>query len=125
MKLSGELPAGQHPRGPRDVPRLRGVHARSGRSGQALRVPSPPVLRVPSRLATEGARVPDSSRMTRRTGLRNAVAAAVALPLLTTAQAAVATRRPRPRLDVMTYNLRFASTEEPNSWAARRPVMRE
>ena len=25
----------------------------------------------------------------------------------------------------MTFNLRFASTTEPNSWAARRPVMRE
>ncbi|MFI0961582.1 endonuclease/exonuclease/phosphatase family protein [Streptomyces sp. NPDC021080] len=68
--------------------------------------------------------MPDSSRPTRRTGLRNAVAAAVALPLLTTAQAS-AGRRPRPRLDVMTYNLRFASTVEPNSWAARRPVMRD
>ncbi|MGW0965841.1 endonuclease/exonuclease/phosphatase family protein [Streptomyces sp. NPDC002516] len=68
----------------------------------------------------------DSSRPTRRRGLRNAVAAAVALPLLTTAQAS-ATRRPRtrPRLDVMTYNLRFASAAEPNSWADRRPVMRE
>ncbi|MFF2361424.1 endonuclease/exonuclease/phosphatase family protein [Streptomyces sp. NPDC058122] len=68
--------------------------------------------------------MPDSRRVARRTGLRNAVAAAVALPLLTTAQAS-ATRRPRPRLDVMTYNLRFASDVEPNSWAVRRPVMRE
>ncbi|MFD5634115.1 endonuclease/exonuclease/phosphatase family protein [Streptomyces sp. NPDC127077] len=68
--------------------------------------------------------MPDSRRVARRTGLRNAVAAAVALPLLTTARAA-ATRRPRPPLDVMTYNLRFASDVEPNSWAVRRPVMRE
>jgi endonuclease/exonuclease/phosphatase family metal-dependent hydrolase len=28
-------------------------------------------------------------------------------------------------LHVMTFNLRFASTREPNSWARRRPVMRE
>ncbi|MEV6015032.1 MULTISPECIES: endonuclease/exonuclease/phosphatase family protein [unclassified Streptomyces] len=68
----------------------------------------------------------DSSRPTRRRGLRNAVAAAVALPLLTTAQASATRRtRPRSRLGVMTYNLRFASTAEPNSWADRRPVMRE
>ncbi|MEV6196326.1 endonuclease/exonuclease/phosphatase family protein [Streptomyces sp. NPDC051920] len=70
--------------------------------------------------------MPDSRRVTRRTGLRNAVAAAVVLPLLTQARAS-ATRRPgpRPRLDVMTYNLRFASDVEPNSWPVRRPVMRE
>lgn len=70
--------------------------------------------------------MPDYRRVTRRTGLRNAVAAAVALPLLTQARAS-ATRRPgpRPRLDVMTYNLRFASDVEPNSWPVRRPVMRE
>ncbi|WP_326789320.1 endonuclease/exonuclease/phosphatase family protein [Streptomyces sp. NBC_00151] len=70
--------------------------------------------------------MPDSSRVTRRAGIRNAVAAAVALPLLTTARASATRRpRPRPRLDVMTYNLRFASAVEPNSWAVRRPVMRE
>ncbi|MEV8034493.1 endonuclease/exonuclease/phosphatase family protein [Streptomyces sp. NPDC086182] len=75
--------------------------------------------------------MPDSSGVTRRTGLRTAVAAAVAMPLLTRAQASVASAtrrthpRPRPRLDVMTYNLRYASTVEPNSWAVRRPVMRE
>ncbi|MFJ6834236.1 endonuclease/exonuclease/phosphatase family protein [Streptomyces sp. NPDC091209] len=72
----------------------------------------------------------DSSRVTRRTGLRTAVAAAVSMPLLTTAQAAATRRarhrpRARPHLDVMTYNLRYASTAEPNSWAVRRPVMRE
>ncbi|MFE1289389.1 endonuclease/exonuclease/phosphatase family protein [Streptomyces sp. NPDC058751] len=70
--------------------------------------------------------MPDSRGVTRRTGFRHAVAAAAALPLLTTARAS-ATRRPRlrSRLDVMTYNLRFASGVEPNSWALRRPVMRE
>ncbi|WP_405917805.1 endonuclease/exonuclease/phosphatase family protein [Streptomyces sp. NBC_00728] len=68
--------------------------------------------------------MPDSSRVTRRAGPRTAVAAAAAMPLLTTAQAS-ATRSGRPRLDVMTYNLRYASTAEPNSWAVRRPVMRE
>ncbi|MET9410579.1 endonuclease/exonuclease/phosphatase family protein [Streptomyces sp. NPDC002935] len=68
--------------------------------------------------------MPNSIRVTRRMGLRTVVAAAVALPLLTTAHAS-ATWRARPRLDVMTFNLRYASTVEPNSWAVRRPVMRE
>ncbi|MET8976667.1 endonuclease/exonuclease/phosphatase family protein [Streptomyces sp. NPDC004539] len=78
--------------------------------------------------------------VTRRTGLRTAVAAAVAVPLLGTVGASQAhvdragspgpSVRPRPvqpapPLKVMTFNLRFASTREPNSWAARRPVTRE
>ncbi|WP_373682241.1 MULTISPECIES: endonuclease/exonuclease/phosphatase family protein [Streptomyces] len=57
-------------------------------------------------------------------GRRTALAVAIALPLLTTAQASATRRADRP-LDVMTFNLRFASTTEPNSWAVRRPVMRE
>src|SRR5690349_12101453 len=112
MKLSGTLLAGQHPmdRGTLHGPAaFTAVPVPSGRLSGFL--PPPLVVRTPSRPATEGARVPDSSRPTRRTGLRNAVAAAVALPLLTTAQVS-AGRRPRPRLDVMTYNLRFASTVE-------------
>ncbi|MGW3663149.1 endonuclease/exonuclease/phosphatase family protein [Streptomyces sp. NPDC005141] len=68
--------------------------------------------------------MPVSSRVTRRVGLGAVVAAALAMPLLTTALAS-ATWRARPRLDVMTFNLRYASTAEPNSWAVRRPVMRE
>ncbi|WP_405884766.1 MULTISPECIES: endonuclease/exonuclease/phosphatase family protein [unclassified Streptomyces] len=56
--------------------------------------------------------------------LRTVVAAALAVPLLTTASAS-ASRRGGRRLAVMTFNLRFASTAEPNSWAVRRPVMRE
>ncbi|WP_369244654.1 endonuclease/exonuclease/phosphatase family protein [Streptomyces sp. R41] len=66
----------------------------------------------------------NSTRVTRRMGLRTAAAAAIAMPLLSTAQAS-ATRHGGRRLDVMTFNLRFASGAEPNSWKARRPVMRE
>lgn len=66
----------------------------------------------------------NTRRVTRRMGLRTVVAAAVAVPLLTTASAS-ASRRGGHRLEVMTFNLRFASTAEPNSWVARRPVMRE
>lgn len=67
--------------------------------------------------------MPNAKRVTRRTGLKTVVAAAVALPLLSTASAS-ATGRADLRLEVMTFNLRFASTTEPNSWAARRPVTR-
>ncbi|WP_406155579.1 MULTISPECIES: endonuclease/exonuclease/phosphatase family protein [Streptomyces] len=56
-------------------------------------------------------------------GLRTAMAAAVTVPLMGTLPASAAKPSNR-RLDVMTFNLRFASTSEPNSWAARRPVMR-
>jgi len=75
--------------------------------------------------------------VTRRTGLRTVVAAAVAVPLLGAVRASQAhfepsqppprrrPVRPVPPLRVMTFNLRFASTQEPNSWAARRPVTRE
>jgi len=68
--------------------------------------------------------VSNISRVTRRMGLRTGAAAAAALPLLGAA-AAVPARRPGHRLDVMTFNLRYASASEPNSWSARRPVMRE
>jgi endonuclease/exonuclease/phosphatase family metal-dependent hydrolase len=56
-------------------------------------------------------------------GLRTALAAAITVPLLGTVPASAARQAGR-RLDVMTFNLRFASTTEPNSWAARRPVTR-
>ncbi|MFD9459875.1 endonuclease/exonuclease/phosphatase family protein [Streptomyces sp. NPDC060027] len=73
--------------------------------------------------------MPDSSRVTRRVGLRTAVVAALVLPLLAmpplTTEPASATWRARPRLDVMTFNLRYASAVGPNSWTVRRPVMRE
>ncbi|MFD9430965.1 endonuclease/exonuclease/phosphatase family protein [Streptomyces sp. NPDC060002] len=75
-----------------------------------------------------------SSRPTRRAGLRTVVAAVAAVPLLGTVRASAARHESRPHgtlrpasvppLEVMTYNLRFASAEEPNSWAVRRPVMR-
>ncbi|MFE2139830.1 endonuclease/exonuclease/phosphatase family protein, partial [Streptomyces sp. NPDC059466] len=71
----------------------------------------------------------DVRRVTRRLGLRTAVAAAVTVPLLGTVSASAGRGGgggggDHP-LDVMTFNLRFASTAEPHSWATRRPVMRE
>ncbi|MBC7267291.1 MAG: endonuclease/exonuclease/phosphatase family protein [Streptomyces sp.] len=72
--------------------------------------------------------MPIHSRVTRRLGLRTALAAAAALPLSSTAlsapAASAAEHRDR-RLRVMSFNLRFASTAEPHTWAARRPVTRE
>ncbi|MFE9438658.1 endonuclease/exonuclease/phosphatase family protein [Streptomyces sp. NPDC006602] len=44
-------------------------------------------------------------------------------PLFTSAPVS-ALRSGNRRLEVMSLNLRFASTREPNSWAARRPVLR-
>ncbi|MEU9185566.1 endonuclease/exonuclease/phosphatase family protein [Streptomyces sp. NPDC048484] len=71
--------------------------------------------------------MPHRSRVTRRLGLKTALTAAVALPLAGTAlsmsPASAADRR--DRLEVMSFNLRYASTTEPNSWAVRRPVTRE
>ncbi|AWW41001.1 endonuclease/exonuclease/phosphatase family protein [Streptomyces cadmiisoli] len=72
--------------------------------------------------------MPNHSRVTRRLGLKTAFAAAVALPLSSTAlspSAASAEEPPDLRLRTMSFNLRFASATEPNSWAVRRPVMRE
>ncbi|MFI7415044.1 endonuclease/exonuclease/phosphatase family protein [Streptomyces sp. NPDC049627] len=73
--------------------------------------------------------MPNHSRVTRRLGLKAALATAVTAPLSSTAlptSAASAGERPsRRHLQVMSFNLRFASTTEPNSWAVRRPVMRE
>ncbi|GGY12835.1 endonuclease [Streptomyces minutiscleroticus] len=72
--------------------------------------------------------MPHRSRVTRRLGLKTAVATAAALPLSGTAlsgtPAAAAANRFGRSLRIMSFNLRFASTAEPNSWAARRPVMR-
>ncbi|WP_328684982.1 endonuclease/exonuclease/phosphatase family protein [Streptomyces sp. NBC_01261] len=62
--------------------------------------------------------------VTRRAGLSTLVAAAIALPLIGTARSASARKETR-LLDVMTFNLRYASTDEPNSWKVRRPVMRD
>jgi endonuclease/exonuclease/phosphatase family metal-dependent hydrolase len=72
--------------------------------------------------------VPTRSRVTRRLGLKSALAASVVLPLSSTALPpgpAPADERPGRPLRVMSFNLRFASPAEPNSWAARRPVMRQ
>lgn len=76
----------------------------------------------------EGASVLNRSRVTRRLGLKAALAtAAVTAPLSSTAlpapSASAEEHRARP-LGIMSLNLRFASTAEPNSWAVRRPVMR-
>lgn len=71
--------------------------------------------------------MPNHSRVTRRLGLKAALSAAVTVPLSSTAlsvPAASAEPEPDRRLEVMSFNLRFASTTEPNSWTARRPVMR-
>lgn len=88
-------------------------------------------------LATEGAPVPNQHRVPRRLGLKALLAAAVTLPLSSAAAVSApsaSAEAPRvrrapvtghrvPDLRVMTFNLRFASTEEPDSWADRRPAM--
>lgn len=72
--------------------------------------------------------MPNHSRVTRRLSLKTALAAAVLLPLSRTGMsaepAAAAEELAGPRLDTMSFNLRYASTTQPNSWAVRRPVMR-
>ncbi|MDH6219169.1 endonuclease/exonuclease/phosphatase family protein [Streptomyces pseudovenezuelae] len=84
--------------------------------------------------------MPSSRRVTRRLGLKAVLAAAVTVPLSSAAippssasstssapstSARAGRVRRAPLLDVMTFNLRFAGTAEPNSWHDRRPVMRE
>ncbi|MFJ9868993.1 endonuclease/exonuclease/phosphatase family protein [Streptomyces sp. NPDC101165] len=70
--------------------------------------------------------MPNRSRVTRRLGLKAALLAAVTTPLSSTAlpapSASAQEHRGRP-LGIMSFNLRFASTAEPNSWTVRRPVM--
>ncbi|KUF14605.1 MULTISPECIES: endonuclease/exonuclease/phosphatase family protein [Streptomyces] len=73
--------------------------------------------------------MPTETRVTRRSGLQTAAAAAaVTVPLLATALAATpahASQRPGRRLEVMSFNLRYAGATPPNTWADRRPVTRE
>ncbi|MFE0179126.1 endonuclease/exonuclease/phosphatase family protein [Streptomyces sp. NPDC059002] len=72
--------------------------------------------------------MPTDTRVSRRLGLRTTLAAAAALPLLgttLTAAPASAVERPGRRLEVMSFNLRYASATPPNTWADRRPVTRE
>lgn len=67
------------------------------------------------------------SRVTRRLGLKTALAAAVTVPMSSTAlsaPSASAQEHRAHRLGIMSFNLRFASTASPHSWAVRRPVMR-
>ncbi|WP_329244518.1 endonuclease/exonuclease/phosphatase family protein [Streptomyces sp. NBC_01478] len=68
--------------------------------------------------------MPTVGKVTRRAGLSTLVAAAIALPLIGTVRSG-SVRHETRLLDVMTFNLRFASTHEPNSWKVRRPVMRD
>lgn len=70
--------------------------------------------------------MPQSGRFTRRLSLKTALATtAAALPLTGTAPASAApAEHAAGPLRVMSFNLRFAGTAEPNSWAARRPVTR-
>ncbi|MCX4878867.1 endonuclease/exonuclease/phosphatase family protein [Streptomyces sp. NBC_00847] len=82
--------------------------------------------------------MPYHRRVTRRLGMKALLAAAVTVPPSSAAISASSASsrsalpapsvpgqaRRVPRLDVMTFNLRFASTTDPNSWSARRPVMR-
>ncbi|MGC5568110.1 endonuclease/exonuclease/phosphatase family protein [Streptomyces sp. FR-108] len=71
--------------------------------------------------------MPRHSRVTRRLGLKTALTAAVALPLSSTAlsRSSASAEDRRGQLEVMSFNLRYASTAEPHSWAVRRPVTRE
>ncbi len=72
--------------------------------------------------------VPTHRRVTRRPVLKGALAASVTLPLSSTAlssEPASADEPPDRALEVMSFNLRFANTAEPHSWASRRPVMRQ
>src|SRR5690606_21317470 len=90
----------------------------------------PPRARVPPEAArtAEGAPLPHRARVPRRLGLKTALAASVALPLSSTALSPApvsAGEGPARPLEVMSFNLRFASPAEPHSWAARRPVMRQ
>ncbi|MBK3578667.1 endonuclease/exonuclease/phosphatase family protein [Streptomyces sp. MBT65] len=68
--------------------------------------------------------MPTVGKMTRRAGLSTLVAAAIALPLIGTVRSG-SVRHETRLLDVMTFNLRYADTAEPNSWKVRRPVMRD
>ncbi|MDD5139564.1 MAG: endonuclease/exonuclease/phosphatase family protein [Verrucomicrobiales bacterium] len=49
----------------------------------------------------------------------------VSLPLALTSRTDLPTNASPAALTVMTYNLRFASTNPPNAWPQRRPLMRE
>ncbi|MGW3991698.1 endonuclease/exonuclease/phosphatase family protein [Streptomyces sp. NPDC004830] len=72
--------------------------------------------------------MPNEAGVTRRHGLKAAAAVAAAGPLLTTAgptRSAAAGEHPGA-LDVMTFNVRFATVvDETPPWSVRRPVMRE
>jgi endonuclease/exonuclease/phosphatase family metal-dependent hydrolase len=62
-----------------------------------------------------------STQLVRRAG----AALAILVALLIAAPTAGAAQRATDDLDVMSFNLRFASNTPPNSWPERRPVMKE
>ncbi len=61
--------------------------------------------------------------ISRRTFLASTAVGVAALPT-GIVQAQVQEPKPEGALDVMSYNLRYASATGPNNWPARRPVMR-
>ena len=82
--------------------------------------------------------MPHPSRVTRRQGLKTAAVAALTVPFFDAQEATGTTEMPAPtgttdpsdrgrdgRLDVMTFNVRFASYTGNHSWPVRRPVMRQ
>ncbi|MFJ5533697.1 endonuclease/exonuclease/phosphatase family protein [Streptomyces sp. NPDC093261] len=71
--------------------------------------------------------MPPLSSVTRRLGLKTAVAAAVVVPVSGAALSPQRASAPGPRerhLEVMSFNLRYASGTGPHRWAVRRPAMR-
>ncbi|MEV6025615.1 endonuclease/exonuclease/phosphatase family protein [Streptomyces sp. NPDC052036] len=71
--------------------------------------------------------MPPLSSVTRRLGLKTAVAAAAVLPVSGAAlssQGAPVSDRHERHLEVMSFNLRYASDAGRHSWAVRRPAMR-
>src|SRR5690606_22970939 len=48
----------------------------------------------------------------------------IAITLTTNVHAADAATKPPMKLRVMSFNLRFASNQQPNAWPDRRPVMK-
>src|SRR5215210_5748523 len=57
--------------------------------------------------------------------LRRRALLTLAALLLVAAGAPAAAQESAAPLDVMTFNLRYASSAQPNAWPDRRPVMRE
>ncbi|ELP63546.1 endonuclease/exonuclease/phosphatase family protein [Streptomyces turgidiscabies] len=72
--------------------------------------------------------MPREVGVTRRHGLKSVAAAAIAMPLLTTAGSSIpaVAGEHAGALNVMTFNVRFATVvDKTPRWSVRRPVMRE